>query len=70
VTLLGNDMVLGGMTYRIDPDLKTPPEHDGGPDCRKPASDLLRCLDVPGGKVKSVHVTKVSIDVCMDQRCC
>jgi hypothetical protein len=70
VTLLGNDMVLGGMTYRIDPDLKTPPEHDGGGDCRKPASDLLRCLDVPGGKVKSVHVTKVSIDVCMDQRCC
>jgi hypothetical protein len=71
VTLLANDMVLGGMTYRLDPSLKAAPEPAGGAqDCRDRARDLLRCLDIPGGKVRDVHVTKVSIDVCMEDDCC
>lgn len=70
VTLLANDMVLGGMTYRLDPWLKAPPEPGDGKDCRNRASDLLRCLDLPGGKVRDVHVTKVSLDICMDDGCC
>ncbi|MCC6790451.1 MAG: hypothetical protein IT336_02135 [Thermomicrobiales bacterium] len=71
VTLLGNGMTIGGMTYRLDPAMKAPPElGDGGQRCRDRARDLLDCLDIPGDKVKSVHVTKVSIDVCMDGDCC
>jgi hypothetical protein len=41
-----------------------------GRDCRDEARDLLRCLDVPGQKVRDVVVTRVSIDVCMDNDCC
>lgn len=70
VTLLANDMVLGGMTYRLDPALKAPPEPGRGKECRDRASDLLRCLDLPGGKVRDVHVTKVSLDICMEDGCC
>jgi zinc metalloprotease ZmpB len=71
VTLLADDMVLGGMTYRLDPSLKRPPRRPKyGRDCRKPAGDLLHCLDIPGSKVRDVHVTKVSIDICMDDDCC
>lgn len=71
VTLLADGMVLGGMTYRLDPSLKAAPRPPkDGRDCRKPAGDLLRCLDIPGKKVRDVHVTKVSIDVCMDDDCC
>jgi hypothetical protein len=71
VTLLADEMVLGGMTYRLDPAVKEPPQGGkGGRDCRKPARDLLDCLDIPGKKVRDVHVTKVSIDVCMDDDCC
>jgi zinc metalloprotease ZmpB len=70
VTLLSDDMVLGGMTYRLDPSLKARPRGPKGKDCRKPARDLLDCLDIPGKKIRDVHVTKVSIDVCMDDDCC
>jgi hypothetical protein len=71
VTLLSDDMVLGGMTYRLDPLLKPrtrKPKH--GRDCRKPARDLLRCLDIDAKNVRDVRVTKVSIDVRMDDDCC
>ena len=70
VTLLADGMVLGGMTYRLDPSLKAPPRPGDRPDCRGRARDLLRCLDIPDAKVRDVHVTKVSIDVCMDDDCC
>jgi hypothetical protein len=71
VTLLADDMVLGGMTYRLDPSLKAPPRGSKDRrDCRKPARDLLHCLDIPAKNVRDVHVTKVSIDVCMDEDCC
>jgi hypothetical protein len=70
VTLLADGMVLGGMTYRLDPSLKAPPEPIRDRDCREQARDLLRCLDIPGAKVREVHVRKVSIDVCMDDDCC
>lgn len=71
VTLLENDLVLGGMTYRLDPALNAPPRgRKGGRDCRTPARELLDCLDIPGDKVRDVRVTRVSIDVCMDDGCC
>jgi zinc metalloprotease ZmpB len=66
VDLYGNDMPLGGMTYRIDPNLKA---HTGGERpssrCTDAARDLLDCLDVSscGGDVKSVRVKRVSLDI-------
>lgn len=66
VDLYGNDTPLGGMTYRIDPDLEA---HTGGKrpcsKCTDKARDLLECLDVSscGAKVKSVRVKRVSLDI-------
>ena len=70
MTLLADGMVLGGMTYRLDQALKAPPEPARDRDCRQQARDLLHCLDIPGKHVRDVHVTKVSIDVCMEDDCC
>ena len=70
VTLLADDMVIGGMTYRLDPALKRPPVPTGDRDCRDRARELLRCLNIPDAKVRDVHVRKVSIDVCMEDDCC
>ena len=65
VDLYANGMALGGMTYRIDPDLK---ERTGGQrpagKCNDAARDLLDCLHVCGGdKVKAVRVRRVSLDI-------
>jgi hypothetical protein len=69
VTLLAEDMVLGGMSYRLDPSLKAAPGRPDPDDCRDRARDLLRCLQIPDAKVRDVHVRRVSIDVCMDDEC-
>jgi zinc metalloprotease ZmpB len=71
VELAADGMLLGGMTYRLDPFLKEPPQPAGpGRDCRRPARDLLDCLDLPGGKVRSVRVRKITVDICMDADDC
>ena len=73
VELLGNGILLGGMSYYVDPDLKQPsggkPPH--GKDCDGAAQKLLDCLKVGGGKkVKKVCVKKVSVDIELDNDCC
>jgi zinc metalloprotease ZmpB len=66
VDLYANDMVLGGMTYHLDPELN---ERSGGrrPEgigCQHAAKDLLDCLKVSGGdKVKGVRLKNVSLDI-------
>jgi hypothetical protein len=69
IQLLADGIILGGMTYRLDPSLKEPPARADGRACRDRAGDLLRCLGVPADKVRDVHVTKVSFEVCMGDRC-
>jgi zinc metalloprotease ZmpB len=70
VVLFANDMPLGGMTYRLDPELKEP---SGGPrrpgTCNDKAAELLKCLDLGGAKVKNVCVKKVSLDVELENDC-
>jgi zinc metalloprotease ZmpB len=70
VVLFANDMPLGGMTYRLDPELKEP---SGGPRrpgaCNDKAAELLKCLDLGGAKVKNVCVKKVSLDIELDSDC-
>jgi hypothetical protein len=75
VTATADGAVIGGMVYRVDPELETPyndrrPEDKTG-QCRDKARQLLDCLDLPGNDVKCVRVRKISIDVEMkDDGCC
>lgn len=74
VRTLIDDLPLGGMSYEIDPDLETPPrERPDGPDgdgeCEQIAGRLLDCLDMPDD-VKSVDVTRVSLDLVLEDDDC
>ncbi len=63
VRLLGNGMIVGGMTYQIDPDRMGPSggKPKPGAECQKAADRLLDCLKVSGGrKVKKVCIKKVT----------
>ncbi len=73
VYLYGNGILLGGMTYQIDPDLaKTSGgvQLQGVEECSDAAQKLLNCLNVAGDKkVKKVCVKKVSLDIELDSDC-
>lgn len=72
VSLYGDGVLLGGMTYRIDPDMKAPTidgQGGNGSKCKDKATELLDCLNLGGGKVKNVCVKKVSLDIEMDNNC-
>lgn len=73
VEVLGDGILIGGMSYAIDPNLKAPPRETPtgkpGDDCKGQASALLDCLDVPGGDVKCVRVSRVVIDVDLGKNC-
>jgi hypothetical protein len=74
VRVLGDGMLIGGMSYVVDPRLRTPARErlQGAPSysgCKNEASELLHCLRVPHGKVKSVRVKRVSLDVDLEEDC-
>jgi hypothetical protein len=74
VEVLGDGMLIGGMSYQLDPRLKTPPRETpggvpNGGKCRDEASALLDCLDVPHGKVKRVRVSRVVVNVDLEEDC-
>ncbi|MEI7846550.1 MAG: hypothetical protein WCK35_12170 [Chloroflexota bacterium] len=72
VNLLANGILLGGMSYYVDPDLKKP---SGGKltaekDCRDAAQKLVDCLNISADKkVKKVRVKKVSLEIEFDNDC-
>jgi hypothetical protein len=71
VYLHGNGMLMGGMTYHVDPDMIEPhsPSVPGVP-CRNAAQDLVDCLEVSGGRqVKKVCVKKVTVDIELENDC-
>ena len=73
VSLLANGILLGGMSYYVDPQLSKPSggKQPVGKDCGGAAQKLLDCLDLSGGgKVKKVCVKKVSVDIELDSDCC
>ena len=60
--------VFGGITYQIDPALKTPPMEtlpgSGSPRMlHERLTVYLECLHLPCGQVKSVCIKKVTIDI-------
>lgn len=73
VEVLGDGMLIGGMSYEIDPKLKVPPREKPagkpGQSCKDEASKLLDCLDVPHDGVKRVRVARVVIEVDLDKDC-
>lgn len=74
VTATADGAIIGGMVYRIDPDLDMPfndrTSGDKKDGCRDKARQLLDCLDVPSNKVKCVRVRKVAIDIEMEDDDC
>ena len=71
VMLYGDGMLLGGMSYQLDPDMKqAPPRTPPADRCTHVAQSLLDCLHVGRGqKVRHVCVKKVSLDVELDSEC-
>jgi hypothetical protein len=73
VLTLIDSQVVGGMSYAINPKMKTPavefPEATGRPDCRRKAKNLLDCLDVPAGEVKSVQIKRITVDIDLKRDC-
>jgi hypothetical protein len=70
--LIVNGIPAGGMSYTIDPHLKAPP-HEVPPKkrkhCAEEADELLQCLSLPVGKVKSVRVKRVTLDIDLKHDC-
>ena len=68
VHLYGDDMLIGGMSYQIDPDMTEPAGGPGrGVGCEHAAQGLLDCLHVATGqKVRKVFVKKVTVDIELD----
>jgi zinc metalloprotease ZmpB len=63
-------ILVGGMSYQVDPNLKSP-KGDGGHhhECGSIGEELLKCVDVAGKKVRRVRVRKVNVDIEIDDDC-
>lgn len=72
VYLYGNGMLMGGMSYKVDPDLKQRPRQPGGRTgaiCNDRAKDLLHSLNLcTDQKIKAVRVKNVAVDIELDDR--
>lgn len=73
VYLYGNGLLMGGMSYYVDPDMTEPSRGKGWPGTQSKdvAQELLDCLKLSGDqKVKKVRVKKVSVGIQLDNDCC
>ena len=66
--------LLGGMFYRLDPEIERPFNEiepaSGKGKCREQAKQLLECLDLPADDVSCVRVSRISIDIEMKRGDC
>lgn len=72
VYLYGNGMILGGMSYSVDPDVAVGPlgKIPSGSRCTDAARNLLRCLKIAGDqKVRKVFVDRVSVSMDLEHDC-
>ncbi len=65
VHVLADGLIIGGMTYVVDPELKRRPKPQAKPCCDEAARRLLDCLGAPKGKVKKARVKTITVDVTM-----
>jgi hypothetical protein len=80
VVVYTDDLVDGGMTYRIDPTLKRQPAEtsddrpddrteDGAHRCDEPGKALLECLDIPTKGFSCAHLKSVIVDLRFEDGC-
>jgi zinc metalloprotease ZmpB len=72
ILMYANNMLMGGMTYQLDPDVSKPYNGDGKQgkgECKDKAQELLQCLNISNEKVKNVCVKKVVIDIELNNDC-
>jgi hypothetical protein len=70
VTAFADDIIIGGMSYFVDPNMKKSNVNNGGRktgDCTI-ASELLKCATL--GKAKRVRIKKVNIELDFDDDDC
>lgn len=77
VYLYGNGILMGGMTYHVDPDIKEPIGKGRprvpcpGASCTDAAQDLVDCLGFSGKKVKKAKIKEIIIGLSLsDDDCC
>ena len=72
VSVLADGALIGGMTYYLDANLKKPINSRGSEtkDCAGHAKQLLKCLNISEQHVKSVKVSKISLDIEMGGDAC
>ncbi|MFE2124539.1 hypothetical protein ACFW9U_28300 [Rhodococcus aetherivorans] len=63
ILVRGDDNLLGGMTYRLDPQLSRPFNARPGakPDCTRTGMALLDCLGIHGQDIKQVKVKEIVV---------
>lgn len=66
-------VVVGGMTYEVDPRLEKPPAErpPRGPEaaCIPPAIDLLDCLGLPDQPVAKARIRRITVDIDLEDPC-
>jgi hypothetical protein len=66
-------ILVGGMSYTLDPTVKPPHGGGTGGECEKIATSLLNCLDscidTKHEKVRRVRIRKINIDIELDEGC-
>jgi hypothetical protein len=74
VSVIQDGILVGGMSYELDPARAEAlpqdgcPEHPGAPAecgdrCRRPARDLLRCLELPEAPIGRVRLKSVQVEI-------
>ncbi len=72
VRAIVNGIPVGGMSYTIDPHLKSPPPEVPAKErkqCVEVAKKLLECMCLPVDEVKSARIKRVTLDIEMKDRC-
>jgi hypothetical protein len=66
-------MTIGGLTYSIDPRMKTPaverPKAAARPDCTALAKELVECLRLSADDVKSVRIKSILVQIDLKEDC-
>lgn len=73
IDTLADDNLIGGMTYRLDPSIKTPHNSKSGckPNCNDEAQNLIECLGFKGKKVKNARINEIILGIKLkDDGCC
>lgn len=75
VSVYADDGLIGGMTYRVDPEIDHPFTKPGARpgtrttrgECREEAGRLLECLDLSDQSVAKVRLKRVTVDIDIDE---